>query len=250
MALFQGPFFNSDFNITKIVNKIVEESKRQKATVVMVRGPVLAQDIQPYLLIKQKKSMNSIKKEFRNLLNKKFDRFENCKLIFVENGLDPSSFSNYPLEVETKMFSNKKEIYTTSEEFSLAGMYFSFAGYDPIDLAWKFVKSNRHSVKGNLKKKMLSSIMDQKSRCPLVPSDIYVDPRNSGRCHTFGKPLDLMIICSRKYSSIEQCGSKMVLSIQPFVTSLGFREYSMISISSQNNHSTLRIQIHSAQLDD
>ena len=250
MVLFQGPFFSSDFNIKKIVKKMVDESRKQNATVVMVRGPVLSKTFIPYLLIKQRKSMFSIKNEFRTLLNNEFENFENCKLIFVENGEDPSCHSDYPLEIETKMFSNKKEVLTTSEEFSLSGVYFSFTGYDPMSLAWNFVKSNRHSVKGNLKRKMLNSIMDQKSRCPLIPSDIYVDPRNTGRCHTFGKPLDLVIMCSKKYSSIEQCGSKMVLSTQPFVTSLGFREYSVISLLPLNNHSTLRIQIHSAQSDD
>lgn len=248
MILFQGPFFISDFNIRKIVNKIVKESQKQNATLVMIRGPVLSQDFQPYLLIKERKSMNSIKKEFLKLIERSFEDKNEIKVIFVENGEDPSCLSDYPLEVSTKMFSNTNQISTSSEEFSLSGMYFSFTGYDPMSLAWDFVKSNRHSCKGNLKKKMLISICDQKSRCPLTPSSSFIDPRNTGRCHTFGKPLDLLIMCSRKYSSIEQCGSKMIMSTQPFVTRLGFREYSLLSISPSS--SLLRIEIHTAENDD
>lgn len=251
MALFQGPFFETDFDCEKIAKKILSEAKNQNATFIMIRGPIISVNVQPYLLIRKKLSMSKLTKRFKDQFYKKEVNPSNIRVIFVENGEDPACLSEYPLEVNTKIYSNKNEITTSSEEFCLNGVYMSFTGYDPIGLAWNFVKSNRHNCKGNIKRKMVKSISDQKTRCPLIPRNTFIDPRNTGRCHTFGKPLDLLIMCSRKFSLVDQFGSKLVLSTQPFVTNMGYRQYAIICVGQGNTpNNKLRVEIHSAETED
>jgi hypothetical protein len=249
--LFQGPFFESDFDISKIADKITKEAKKQDATIVMIRGPIISLNVEPYLLIRKKMSMSKLSRTFKERLISNFEDEIKTRIVFVENGEDPSILSEYPLEIDTKIYSNRNEVTTSSEEFCVNGMYMSFTGYDPIGLAWNFVKSNRHNCKGNIKRKMIKSISDQKTRCPLTPRNTFIDPRNIGRCHTFGKPLDLLIMCSRKFSMVDQFGQKLVLSTQPFVTRMGFRQFAVISMGAGNmGNNKLRVEIHSAESED
>jgi hypothetical protein len=252
VALFQGPFFESDFDVNKITNKIRNETQRVNATMAMIRGPLFSSNIQPYLLIKNNLSMFQLKAKFIDALEQKFDNNPESKFKFivVENGDDPGCLSEYPLEVKTQIFSNKIGIITSSEEFYLNGIYLSFTGFDPIDLAWNFLKSNRHNCKSKIKNTMVKSISDQKTRCPIQPDNDFMDPRNMGRCHTFGKPLDLQIICSKKYSAVDKFGQKIVLITNPFVTSSGFKQFSVISIGKIDDKAKLRVEIHSAESDD
>ena len=232
IVLFQGPFFVSDFRFKFVASKIKEEALKHSPNVVILRGPFVSLDVEPYAMIKERRSVFSLLKNLKESVLEKFQGTSVQKVIFIQNGTEMGSVHEYPLEVKTKIPDYSLKVETTCEEFKIGGMYVSFFATDPISLAWNHMKYNRHNCKGNPKKKMLDTILEQKSRCPLIPQNTFVDPRNIGRCHTFGKPLDMMVLCSRKYSSIEQCGGKIVLSTQPFVTNLGFRQYSVIGIDS------------------
>jgi hypothetical protein len=212
--------------------------------------------VEPYSLIKENTSIYGLTKSFKEEILENFYSTKVGRVVFIESPGELASDSEYPLEVKTRAPDFGLNFETTGEEFHLSGVYMSFAGFDPISLAWNHVKANRFTCKGNIKQKMLSSLMDQKTRCPVTPKNQFVDPRNIGRCHTFGKPLDLMVICSKKHSTVEQFGSKVVLSTQPFVSSLGYRQYSVISIGSaahadpSKTRVQMKIEIQGAELED
>ena len=230
MAVFQGPFFETEFDLGKIARKMRDEAVRQGATLVLVRGPVISADVEPYLLIKNKWSMHSLTRKFEKALEDYLE--ETCvkRVVFLQNGADPASFGEYPLEAATVQNSNYKRVNTTSEEMCLSGVFLSFAAFDPMALAWRFLRSNLSNCKQNIKHNMLRAICDQKTRCPLLPRDLFMDPRNRARCHGFAKPLDLLLMCSRKHSGVERVGQKLVLSAKPFVTGLGYGEYALVGV--------------------
>lgn len=223
----------------------------------MIRGPIVSPKIEPYFLIKNKLNVLTIIKKFKQNLELCCENSCIKRIVFCENAAEITNFSKYPLKVSTRVFGNKKEIWTTSEEFKFNEIYFSFAGFDPLSLAWRHVQSNIKNCKSDIKKKMISSICEQKSRSPLIPRDLYIDPRDISRSHLFGKPLDLFVICSNKYSTIEQFGDKIVLSINPFITGQGFKQWALISVEGKRGNEErglkskgLEIQLFEAESED
>lgn len=247
MAVFQGPFFETEFDVSKIARVVAREAARHSATLALVRGPIVSPETDPYLLIRHGQSLFSISRAFQAALQQELEGSSVQRVVFQTNGADPASLGEYPPDAATTKASNIKRVDTTCEELCLGGVYISFAAHDQVGLAWDFVRSNRHSCRGNLKRKMLQSICDQRSRTPLVPRDVFTDPRHAARCHTFGKPLDLLVLCSRKFSTVSRFGSKLALCTQPFVTRAGLRQYAVVSAGAGQR---LRVELFAADAED
>lgn len=87
-----------------------------------------------------------------------------------------------------------------------------------------------------MKNKIMYSLCEQFNRSPLSSKNEFLDVNKVNKGHLFGKKIDLRIICSAIYSSLQEIGGEIVMTLSPFVTDIGFGQWSFITIGNENGN--------------
>ena len=142
----------------KIGKKIISEAKLKQCDLIHIKGPIVSSRTEAYVLIRKGLTVQKLIKQLKDFLEKESSNSRVKRIIYSESANEMTNYCDYPLEVQTKVYSNKKEIWTTSDEFRFKGIYYSFSGNDSLSLAWKHVQSNLKLGNKDIKRLMIASI--------------------------------------------------------------------------------------------
>jgi hypothetical protein len=239
LAIFNGPFFRNNLDLDKVCNKIEAEIKKTSPDMVFIRGPIISPQIEPLLLIKNKTSFRKLISTFKSKIENIISRTNIKKYLIIDSSEEVINFNSFPLQPELVSPLNKKEISTSLDEFKYEDILITFIHNDQFSRTLRNLKDNKHLNRAVVKNKIMYSLCEQYNRNSLCSKNEFLNINEANKAHLFGKKIDLKIICSANYTSLEEIGGEVVMTVSPFVTDIGFGQWSLITIGEKSGNETL-----------